>query len=215
MKTMIAVPCMDTVPTVFMESMMALMPAGETQVSYTKSSLVYDARNILASKAINGGYDRIMWLDSDMVFRPDLMLKLAKDMDEGREMVTGICFKRKPPFTPTCYKTLEYTEEGNKPVYKLEPYLDYPKDEIFQVAGCGFGVVMMTTELVLKVAEKFGYPFSPRMGIGEDLSFCWRVNRLGVPIWCDSRIKVGHAGLITVTEETYLNTRRGGGDDEG
>ena len=208
MKTIIAVPCMDMVQTNFMESMMGLISAGDCQVSYTKSSLVYDARNMLASKALNGGFDRILWLDSDMVFRPDLLIRLAKDMDEGREMVSAVYFKRKPPFTPICYKTLEYSEHDNKPAYKLEPYLDYPKDDVFKSAGCGFGAVMMTTDLIRKVAERFGYPFSPMMGIGEDLTFCWRVNQLGVPIWCDSRIKVGHSGVMTVTEETYLTSRQ-------
>lgn len=208
MKTMIAVPCMDMVQTNFMESMMGLISAGDCQVSYTKSSLVYDARNMLASKALNGGFDRILWLDSDMVFRPDLLIRLAKDMDDGREMVSAVYFKRKPPFTPICYKTLEYSEHDNKPAYKLEPYLDYPKDDVFQAAGCGFGAVMMTTDLIRKVAERFGYPFSPMMGIGEDLTFCWRVGQLGVPIWCDSRIKVGHSGVMTVTEETYLTSRQ-------
>ena len=208
MKTMIAVPCMDMVQTNFMESMMGLISAGDCQVSYTKSSLVYDARNMLASKALNGCFDRILWLDSDMVFRPDLLIRLAKDMDEGREMVSAVYFKRKPPFTPICYKTLEYSEHDNKPAYKLEPYLDYPKDDVFQAAGCGFGAVMMTTDLIRKVAERFGYPFSPMMGIGEDLTFCWRVGQLGVPIWCDSRIKVGHSGVMTVTEETYLTSRQ-------
>ena len=208
MKTMIAVPCMDMVQTNFMESMMGLISAGDCQVSYTKSSLVYDARNMLASKALNGCFDRILWLDSDMVFRPDLLIRLAKDMDEGMEMVSAVYFKRKPPFTPICYKTLEYSEHDNKPAYKLEPYLDYPKDDVFQAAGCGFGAVMMTTDLIRKVAERFGYPFSPMMGIGEDLTFCWRVGQLGVPIWCDSRIKVGHSGVMTVTEETYLTSRQ-------
>lgn len=208
MRTFIAVPCMDTVQTSFMVSMLGLMAAGDCQFHNTQSSLIYDARNILAGKAINGGFDRILWLDSDMVFKPDLLIKLSKDLDEGKEMVSAICFKRKPPFTPTVYKTLEYSEQDNQPIYTLEPYLDYPKDQVFQTAGCGFGAVMMTTDLVRRVAEEFGYPFSPMMGIGEDLAFCWRVNRLGVPIWCDSRIKVGHAGVMTVTEETYLNTRQ-------
>lgn len=215
MKTMIAVPCMDTVLTDFAISVIRMMSFGECELANTKSSLVYDARNRLASQALNGGFDRILWIDSDMVFRPDLMIKLAKDMDEGREMVSTVYFKRKPPFTPICYKTLEYSEENNRPVYQLEPYLDYPKDQVFQAAGCGFGAVMMTVDLVERVADKFGFPFSPMMGMGEDLSFCWRVNQLGVPIWCDSRIKVGHAGVMTVTEETYLSTRRDGGDDEG
>ena len=65
----------------------------------------------------------------------------------------------------------------------------------------------MATDLINKVGEKFGYPFSPVMGLGEDLSFCWRVQQLGIPMYCDSRVKVGHAGILTVSEETYLSNR--------
>jgi hypothetical protein len=66
---------------------------------------------------------------------------------------------------------------------------------------------MMTTELVNKVGDRFGYPFSPEMGFGEDLSFCWRVKQLGIPMYCDSRVKVGHVGMGTISEETYFATR--------
>ncbi len=48
---------------------------------------------------------------------------------------------------------------------------------------------------------------SPMLGFGEDIRFCWRVKQLGVPMYCDSRIKVGHVGLCTITEEIYQNTR--------
>jgi GT2 family glycosyltransferase len=208
MKTMIAVPCMDQVQTEFCKSLCNLKHIGSVKHSFTSCSLIYQARTDLGQIAIQEKSDFVLWLDSDMVFRPDLLIRLSKDMDEGREMVSAVYFKRKPPFTPICYKTLEYSEHDNKPAYKLEPYLDYPKDDVFQAAGCGFGAVMMTTDLIRKVAERFGYPFSPMMGIGEDLSFCWRVNQLGVPIWCDSRIKVGHSGVMTVTEETYLTSRQ-------
>ena len=80
---------------------------------------------------------------------------------------------------------------------------DYPADSVFPVAGCGFGAVMMTTELLRRIRENFGLPFSPFLGFGEDLSFCMRVTQLGETIWCDSRIKLGHVGLAVYDEETY------------
>lgn len=207
MKTLIAVPCMDMIQTSFVKSLFGLISTGETKLSFRVSSLVYDSRNTLAGEAITQGYDRILFLDSDMAFQPDLFIKLSKDMDEGREYVTGLCFKRKPPFTPVIYKELAYKCEGLNPEMKLESYLDYPKDEIFEIAGSGCAAVMMTTDLINRVGAKFGYPFSPLMGFGEDVSFCWRVQQLGVPMFCDSRIKVGHVGLCTITEEIYQNTR--------
>ena len=207
MKTLVAVPCMDMVQTSFMNSLLRLMSVDETQISFRVSSLVYDSRNLLAGEAVSQGYDRILFLDSDMVFQPDLLIRLSKDLDEGRDYVCGLFFRRKPPYKPVIYKDLHYHRDGLKLDMKLEPYLDYPQDEIFEVAGSGFGAVMMTTELVNKVGDKFGYPFSPEMGFGEDLSFCWRVKQLGIPMYCDSSVKVGHVGMGTISEETYFATR--------
>lgn len=206
MKTLIAIPCMDMVHTVFMKSLMGMNRVGQTGFAFSCSSLVYDARNTLAKQAVTEGYDRVLWLDSDMDFQPDLLQKLSEDMDEGRELVSGIYFKRKAPVKPVIYKSLGYykneDERGVTPV--AVSYEDYPKDSIFPIAACGFGGVLVTTDLIQRVGDKFGLPFSPIMGFGEDLSFCSRVTELGVEMFCDSRVKMGHVGLGTITEEVYL-----------
>ena len=207
MRTLIAIPCMDMVYTSFMKALLQLMRVGDTQVGITCSSLIYDARNRLAGQALSEGYDRVLWLDSDMAFDPSLLVRLSRDLDEGREMVCGLFFRRKPPFTPVIYKDLEYSLEGIEPKITLNTYLDYPQNEIFPVAGCGFGAVLMNTSLIDRVGREFGHPFAPLLGLGEDLSFCYRVKQLGVEMFCDSRIKVGHVGFGTITEETYLSTR--------
>ena len=206
MKTLIAIPCMDMVHTVFMKSLMGMNRVGQTGFAFSCSSLVYDARNTLAKQAVTEGYDRVLWLDSDMDFQPDLLQKLSEDMDEGRELVSGIYFKRKAPVKPVIYKSLGYykneDESGVTPV--AVSYEDYPRDSIFPIAACGFGGVLVTTDLIKRVGDKFGLPFSPIMGFGEDLSFCSRVTELGVEMFCDSRVKMGHVGLGTITEEVYL-----------
>ena len=209
MKTLIAIPCMDMVHTSFMKSLLKLIKIGECEYGITCSSLIYDARNQLASQAVAADYDRILWLDSDMVFGPDLLVKLSADMDEGRELVSAMYFKRKPPFTPVIYKDLEYSQdkETNMLTVKLDTYHDYPLDQIFPIAGCGFGACMVSTDLINRVGNQYGHPFAPLMGLGEDLTFCYRVAQLGVEMFCDSRIKMGHVGLGTITEQTYLSTR--------
>ena len=209
MRTLIAIPCMDMVHTSFMKSLLALIRVGDTQVSITCSSLIYDARNKLAGQAVTEGYDRILWLDSDMVFNPDLLMKLSADMDEGRELVSALYFKRKVPFTPVLYKNLLYNhdKEKNELQIGLDTYTDYPQNSIFPVAGCGFGCVLMSTDLINRVGKTFGHPFAPLLGMGEDLSFCYKVSQLGVEMFCDSRVKMGHVGFGTITEETYLSTR--------
>ena len=65
MRTLIAIPCMDMVHTIFMRALLNLNKSGEVQYAISSSSLVYDARNNLAKQAINEGYDRMLWLDSE------------------------------------------------------------------------------------------------------------------------------------------------------
>lgn len=209
MRTLIALPCMDMVHTVFLKALMGMDRVGDTHFSISCSSLVYDARNTLAKQAVIEGFDRVLWLDSDMDFSPDLLKRLSADMDEGREMVSGLYFKRKAPVKPVIYKELGFWRDKEKdevtPI--AIPYEDYPKDEIFTIAGCGFGGCLVSVDLIKRVGDKFGLPFSPLMGFGEDLSFCSRVSQLGVEMFCDSRVKMGHVGLGTITEETYFQTR--------
>lgn len=206
MKTLIALPCMDMVHTVFMKSLMGMNRVGQTGFAFSCSSLVYDARNTLAKQAVTEGYDRVLWLDSDMDFEPDLLEKLSADMDEGRELVSGLYFKRKAPIKPVIYKEMGMlkNEDGDGVTPVAIPYEDYPQDSIFPIAGCGFGGCLVTVDLIKRVGDKFGLPFSPIMGFGEDLSFCIRATELGAELFCDSRVKMGHVGLGTITEEVYL-----------
>ena len=209
MKTLIAIPCMDMVHTNFLKSILGMRKVGEVQFQISCSSLIYDARNGLVKRAIEGGFDRILWLDSDMDFDPDLMERLSADMDDGREYVTALFFKRKAPIKPCIYSELAYMrnpDNGN-----LTPIAvcleDYPQDQLFEVAASGMAATMMTVDLARRVQEKFGQPFSPQLGFGEDLSFCGRAKQVGARMWCDSRIKVGHVGMGVISESTYLSTR--------
>lgn len=204
MRIFIAVPCMDMVHTDFMESLLNLKTEHETKVGIKKSSLVYDSRNLLAQEAVEGGYDRILWLDSDMVFAPDLLDRLSADLDEGREFVCGLFFKRKPPYHPVLYSELGYTQEGNRLTPFSIPFME-PEEGTFEVQGTGFGAVMVSCDAVKAVYEKYGAPFTPQPGFGEDLSFCIRMAALGIKMYCDSSIKVGHIGNVIINDETVRN----------
>jgi len=204
MKFLIAIPCMDTVYTSFFSAMMNLRKPENTEISVCCSSLIYDARNILAKKAIDAGFTHILWLDSDMTFEPDMMERFVADIEEGRDFVAGLFFKRKPPVKPCIYTGcgLKRDENGNNVPFAVN-YMDYPKDQVFEIAAAGFGAVMMSTAMIEKVHEHFGLPFSPAAGFGEDLSFCVRAKELGYPLYCDSRIKVGHTAMLTVSEDNW------------
>ena len=210
MKTMIAIPCMDFVQTEFAQSLVALKPVGQIRHAFLASSLVYKSRTDLSLMAIAEKADYVLWLDSDMIFPPELLVDLMDDM-AGRDIVSGICHMRRPPYTPVLYKKLRqgFTPAENE----SEKLLDYPKDGPFKVEGCGFGCVMMKTEVLQSVVDKYHELFAPLPGYGEDLSFCIRARGCGYDIWADPKIQVGHKASTIVTNETFEAYRKKGAID--
>ena len=217
-RTLIAIPCMDMVPVPFVKSLLNLRKTGDTAYAFLANSLIYDSRNVFVSNAIEKGYDRILWLDSDMVFEPDLLERLSRRLDEGYEYVSALAFKRKLPTGPAIYKRLDYGRDDQGHVHaKATAYTDYPRDALFEVAATGCAAVMMRVELLKDVWDRFGLPFLPLPNMGEDLSLCWRVAQLGRHMWCDSSVKVGHVGQYVFGEDAFvrLNAAILGGADDG
>ena len=204
MRTLIAIPAMEQIFTVTAQCMMNLRTVDEVFTQFAVRMPVDVARNMLAKYALENEYDRILWIDSDMTFNGDLMEKLSADIDEGYDLVCGLFFKRKFPVEPVISKRLQVMPPES------EPYLDYPRDTLFPVAGCGFGAVMMRTEILRDLDEP---PFSLIPGMSEDYSFCARIAQRGRKMACDSRIKVGHVGLSVFSEKLYKHPDEGGGGD--
>ena len=200
MKTMIAIPCMDMVQTEFVRSLVSMRYVGEVQFIFTECSLIYQARTALCRMAMEAGADYVLWLDSDVVFQPDLMERMMDDI-QGKDMVSAIYHARKPPFRPVIWKTIR---TGLLPENaQVEQYDDYPEDGLFEIEGCGFGAVLMKTGVIRDVAETFHQTFGPIPGLGEDLSFCVRARNCGYKIWCDPSLQIGHKGSLIINRDTF------------
>ena len=208
MKTMIAIPCMDTVQTEFAQSLMRMKLVGEVQHAFLACSLIYKSRNDLADMAMQSGADYVLWLDSDVVFPSTLMVDLMEDM-EGRDIVTGIYHMRRPPFKPVIWKKCRM---GLVPAEnESEDWDDYPKDGIFEIEGCGFGCVMMRTSILQPIVDRFHDLFAPLPGYGEDLSFCIRAKACGFKIHADPNLQIGHKGSMIISDDTFEAYRKAGG----
>ena len=202
-RTLIAVPCMEMMHTDFVRSLLAIQHIGEVASVLMPNSLIYDARNAIAQNAIRSGFDRVLWLDSDITFKPDLLIKLSEDMDKGLDYVSGLYFMRALPTKPVLYSELIYEVTDNEATTGSKTFTNYPKDTLFQCAGSGFGCVLTSATLLKALVEKYGAPFTPMMGLGEDLSFCYRATMDGFKLYCDSRVKCGHKMSMTIEEKNY------------
>ena len=209
-KVLIAIPCMDMIDTGFVQSLMGLELDAEVRIKFLPGSLVYDSRNQLTEIARASECEYIFFIDSDMTFKGDVLKKLLEDAEnEDLDIVTGLCFTRKPPIRTAIFKKCEYSVDKDGQLFPdAINYMDYPRDSLFPVAACGMACCLIKMSCVDDVLKHYGLPFAPAQGWGEDLSFCIRARELGKKIYCDSRIKIGHIGKTVITEDVFLEGRR-------
>lgn len=189
MKLLIAVPSLDYMPAEFVTSLMNLVQRLDrdgvaVDVKILTGTLVYVARDRLAAHAINGDYTHVLWLDADMVFDDELLYDLQF---AHKDFVSGIARSRRWPYASCLFSSLD----------DLERVEVYPGDT-FQVAGCGFACVLMKTDVLKAVKEKFGTCFLPTAELGEDLAFCKRAAAAGYQAWAEPAARLGHIGRLVI-----------------
>ena len=199
MKTLIAVPCMDQVPAPFAQSLAMLKKVGECTLSMQMGSLIYTSRNNLAQMAIQMDVDYVFWLDSDMVFEPDTLIRMMDTLQKNDyDILTGLYFRRVPPYTPVLFDKLDIRRN----ICLWSEFHEIPA-EPFEVGGCGFGCVLMKTDVFYDVQTKHGNMFAPIANNGEDIAFCWRARDCGFKIYCDPSVICGHMSHSIVDEKFY------------
>lgn len=203
---MIAIPCNDYIHYEFMNCLtrlvMRLKDDGiDFNVAIQGGTLVYVARDRLADRAITEGYSHILWLDSDMIFTPDIVDDLSFS---GKSFVSAIYHARREPHVSCLFKEL---------LPGISYFDEYPTDT-FEIAGCGLGCVYMDVDILRAVKDKYDTCFFPTQKLGEDLAFCKRVAECGFKLYAEP-IKLGHIGHIKIypdDKERYYNEVQHGTD---
>ena len=196
MKLLIAIPSNDYMHYEFTSCLVKLVSrlkddGVDFDVAIQGGTLVYVARDKLAYKAIDEGYTHVLWLDSDMVFRETILDDL---LFCGEQFVTGIYHARRKGYASVIFKTIDLNH--------IERFEEYPK-EPFRIAGCGFGCVLVSVEMLKAVCMKHTTCFTPLQDLGEDIAFCKRARDLGFELWCDPSVVCGHIGHIAIYPEDH------------
>lgn len=171
------------------------------------SSHVADAReitlsgtiknNIVENRPLEGAidYDKILWIDSDINFTPEDVLKL---INSDKDIISGAYLLATGEVT--AYR------EILGPSYTYDEVLKMT--EPVKIAGCGFGFLAVKKGVfeslsrpwfqsaLVKTKDGFEFPM-----MGEDLSWCKRVTDKGYEIWLDPTIRVTHHKTMKLTWE--------------
>ena len=203
-RLLIGIPCFDMIHTDFFESFVNMEKPEGVSFTIVKNTMIYSARNIIAGNAIAAGFDRVLWLDSDMRFPKDMIFRLNEAMNiTGAGLVTGLYFTRKLPIKPNIFSALWYNKDGEELDAGADMMFVYPEG-LTEIKACGFGCCLTSVDLIKRVGDEFGSPFTPVDGMGEDLSFCWRVAQMGEKMYCDTKIKCDHIGQAIYNEDFYI-----------
>lgn len=200
-KIKVGVPARDQVMTGFFHSasMMfaasAVHPDIEISLSTSAGTLIADQRQKLAQAMLDDGADWLLFLDSDMRFPKETLLRL---LSRNAPFVTCNYTTRRAPAEPVAFKRIGTQE-------KL--YTDPDSEGMEECAANGLGVALIHRVVFEKTAKPwFNIPYIPGVDghWGEDVWFCNQVRKAGFDIFVDHDLskEVKHIGL---REYDYLD----------
>lgn len=155
---------------------------------YVKGYDCAKARNEIAKKAISGGYEYVLMVDSDIIIPLNTLSYML-------ENPVDVCFGVYPR---------KNTKTGETELFKDGSFdfvnrytIDELKEDRVKVKGGGFGCALIRTE----VFNNIPYPwfefisYENNTFLSEDLSFCLKASAR-YQLYADTRVKCGHIGRL-------------------
>lgn len=177
------------------------------------------ARNDTARQFMNEmpHVDWLLWVDTDMGFEADALDRLMEVADPvTAPIVGGLAFMMREVGVdgvggylvqpaPTVFHWQEIED-----VKGFRVDMDYPRDQLTQVAATGSAFILIHKSVFLRMAEQYGNAwYSPvfnqtaNQWISEDLSFCIRANALEIPVHVHTGVKTTHYKSLWLDERVY------------
>jgi len=170
-------------------------------VAHVRTQLVFQGKGIATKDAAvfkGEAYDYMMWIDSDMVFKPEDFQRL---LDADKDIISGVAAIDTKGMTATgFFNGFNPTQYIKGRVIDQHPV---DKDGLIDLDFCGFAFVLIKQG----VFESMEYPwFQPEMKeVGghiifpsEDFSWCMRAKELGWKIYVDPKVKIGHQKSVII-----------------
>ena len=185
-KILIGIPTARYVETETMKSIYdMIVPEGyETELQFFYGYQIDQIRNLIASWIVNGPYDYLLSIDSDIIFPKDMLIKM---LNHDKDLVSGVYRQRLPD------QIIELYDLKQRNI----PLGDLPVNELIEIGGCGFGCVLVKKEVFVNI----GYPqfeyhsaLDHRNTFSEDNDFCKKATDLGHRLFADTSIMCGHKG---------------------
>lgn len=192
---------------------------GGGRLSYKSSANLSDPRNKICTKFLEHGADWLFMVDSDMVFKPDVVERLLEYADPDRApIVGGLCFgfDEEGDVQPTLFGLQEdEAHPGDLTKLRVIRYREWTPDAMYQVAATGAAALLIHRSALLKIKALNDNPVYPWFQeqahngqvVGEDITFCWRAIKAGLPVYVNTAVQLGHIKERVLTMESYFLSR--------
>lgn len=159
------------------------------------------ARNKIASAALEQECDYLLFLDDDMVFKPDLLEKL---LAHKTDVVAGLAFMRSEPHEPAMFKL-------NSDNTTYDPIFQWHTGALAEVDAVGMACTLINMNVLeaMKPISQFHkktWGFFDNVNLlGEDLRFCFKARQCGCKVYCDTAQVVGHIVTKVIAYGDYAS----------
>lgn len=197
----IAVPCRDTVHSLFTYSLANLIQYNlieniKTKLYMLSGSLIADQRHKLARTCIDDGCTHILWLDSDMMFPANTALKL---LNHNKSVVACNYSTRSEPRKSVAYSTIGDWENWHNSKNQT--------DELSIVQAIGLGCMLVNVDVFKNMLVPYfdaAYDLKLEEWIGEDFYFCRKLQSLKYDIFVDNKLsmEIYHLGTTAYTNQS-------------
>lgn len=161
---------------------------------------LFDARDRVCRRTMREQFDYMLQLDSDMTFPPDALCKL---LERDKDVITGVYVGKCENHKPVLFTELHKDDESCGPYGLKHGLNELMKEDLFEVMGCGAGFLLVKEHVIrIMLIHKHEW-FRPYAGLGEDVSFCQRCTELGVKIYADKSIPMGHIKYTSYTLDDW------------
>jgi len=188
----VCVPTNGLVHARFTYCLTALMDYTRTQgvpiiLEMDEGTVLSNQRQVLQDRAIKEyNANHIMWLDSDMTFPPQTVIKL---LSHNKQAVCATYSKRVPPFHSTAFESID-------PVVPV----DVSPGGLISTRYAGMGCMLINSNVVSQIPRPhFPLKWHEQSSTwhGEDMGFCDLLQKANINLYCDLDLskKLGHLGL--------------------
>ena len=177
------------------------------------SSILPKARNTLIARFVESGYTDFLFLDTDVLFRPEDIVRLM-GLATNKDVVAGVYPKKNKEHEVTA--DLLYSDTGT-------PVIE-PEFNLYEAVHAPTGFMLIRRHVIEKMmaaypdlvyAEKsenlvcyalFDFQLKNQAYYGEDYIFCQRARDIGLKVYIDPMLHLGHKMIIEPSRELVRDT---------